>query len=146
MMEKSLLVCLQEVLRGNLFHCIFVEITKPSPMWRYYVKPGPINDHFFMGNYQVIEATRSGYDPLAFATTYALVTASYMLRPKLKRVVLSIAINIIRNSGQVRSSLQSWRSVALAQLLGIDQLNLPVLNQFNDWPTLIQDTKSIVIL
>jgi hypothetical protein len=115
-------------------------------MWRYYVKPGPINDHFFMGNYQVIEATRSGYDPLAFATTYALVTASYMLRPKLKRVVLSIAINIIRNSGQVRSSLQSWRSVALAQLLGIDQLNLPVLNQFNDWPTLIQDTKSIVIL
>jgi hypothetical protein len=126
--------------------CTLVEITKPSPIWRYYVKPGPINDHFFMGSYQVIEAAGSGYDLLAFAVAYASVTASYMLRPKLKRVMLGIAINIIRNSGRVRSSFQSWRPAALAQLLGIDQLNLPTLSQFNDWPTLIQDTKSIVVL
>jgi hypothetical protein len=65
-------------------------------MWRYYVKRGPINDHFFMGSYQVIEAVGSGYDLLAFAATYASVTTSYMLRPKLKRVMLGIAINIIK--------------------------------------------------
>jgi hypothetical protein len=126
--------------------CTLVEITKPSPMWRYYVKPGPINDHFFMGSYQVIEAAGSGYDPLAFAAAYASVTASYMLRPKLKRVVLGITINIIRNSGRVRSSLQSWRPTALAQLLGVGQLNLPDINQLNNWPILILDTKSIVAL
>jgi hypothetical protein len=49
-----------------------------------------------MGSYQVIEAVGSGYDLLAFAATYASVTTSYMLRPKLKRVMLGIAINIIK--------------------------------------------------
>lgn len=142
----------RDILPGKLlkiggWDCKTVEATKAGVQhWEYYVKAGPINDHFFMGRYQVLEAAGSGHDPLAFAAAYASVSAAYMLRPKLKRVMVRISSFIVKSSGRVRSSLGSWRPGALALLLGIDKLDLPDISKQDDWPTSLHDTKSIVVL
>ncbi|KAG0624447.1 hypothetical protein M758_3G248500 [Ceratodon purpureus] len=107
--------------------------------WTYYVKPGPINDHCYLGKYEVLEMAASGDDPILFAAAHASVTTAYMTRigmGELQKNILKIMFPAEPTSsstgakgrseahhpvpagyGRLRNSLRSWRRNALQRHL-----------------------------
>ncbi|KAG0624444.1 hypothetical protein M758_3G248200 [Ceratodon purpureus] len=114
--------------------------SKETKDWTYYVKPGPINDHCYLGKYEVLEMAASRDDPILFAAAHASVTTAYMTRlgmGELQKNILKIMFPAEPTSsstgaegrsetehhpvptghGGLRNSLRSWRRNALQRHL-----------------------------
>lgn len=117
------------------------------------MKPGPINDHCYLGRYKVLEDAAAGEDPILFAAAFASVTAAFMGRLKMeglqKKVLKSILTTIGTEGnwgpGRVRNSLGSWRRRSLAlHLLGTEEMEMRDVSNMPDVDILSVDALTVL--